>query len=156
MGKEISSDEFIRSFPSRQKEFQDFIDGSDSCDSVEPPRAFGGDRVPIFEYFGQLISLMEKGDRKAAQKVLETFEFADGEIAEGLYPDIGDFCVSHPELVLENWDLYQAHENGLSGCFEFHSREDLEKMREKVLGSKGYEKAKEQFLKLIDRVLKDS
>lgn len=156
LGKKIGAGEFIRAFPARAKEFWEFADGSGPCDDVPLPGVFDGQGGPIFVYYGQLISLMEKGNRQAAKKVLDTFEFADGETAEGIFPEIGEFCAGYPDRVLSNWDLYRGHQDGLSRCLGFPSRDELEGMRERVSGLKGDPGAKAELLDLIDGILKNN
>lgn len=156
LGKKVGPEEFIRSFPAQEKEFWAFADGFAPCEDIPTPKALEEGRAPVFEYYRQLIALMGKGNERAAEKVLATFEFADGEIAEGVFPEIGEFCLENPDRVLENWRLFQPHLKGLSRCLEYASRDELEGARNKVAGFRGNAEAKAQFLELIDGALNDN
>jgi hypothetical protein len=144
--KLITPKELVDAFPDNQKDFEFF--SAVSYAELQSCKLFGKDRLsePLFTYYDVLFNLMGQGNRPAMEKVSNTFSWIDGRSAEFVqWTELPDFAEKHPDLILNNWDLFK-------GQLDLEGFDNLSHFEKEVRNASGNKTAKREFLKEIERM----
>jgi hypothetical protein len=158
LDNEISSKNFIDSFPESENELYLFSTRTWGCET-HPPKIFSinsGEDHPEFIYYEELLDLMAKDDRGAIKKVVNTLHLADGALAEELlWNKLPKFISKHPDVVLKNWDLFRNHIDSVdSDEYTEVTYRKLIELKKIVQNAKADNASKSGFLSYLDKELK--